>query len=126
MQQDPLFFDSIDDAIGNAVQALGGFKRVACDLWPSMKAESAYSKLKAALDPAKERENLDQHEIELISDRAAAVGNYAIPRWFAERCGGEFRVVAPVERALDLQQRFDKGVGELTQLVERMERLRKR
>lgn len=124
MQQDPLFFDSIDDAIGNAVQALGGFKRVAGDLWPAMKAESAYAKLKAALDPAKTRENLDQHEIQLIGERAAAVGNYAIPRWFSERCGGEFRVVSPVERAQDLQQRFDNGVGELRHLVERMEKLK--
>lgn len=125
MEQEPLFFDSVDDAIGNAVQALGGFKTVAHDLWPTMKMESAYAALKAALTPSKERENLSQHEIEFIAVRAALVGNYAIPRWFADRCCGEFRTVAVVERAADLQQRFDSGLNGLKQIVDRMERLPK-
>lgn len=126
MEQEPLFFDSIDDAIGNAVQALGGFKAVSHDLWPAMKMESAYAKLKSALDPAKERENLDQHEIEFIAERASAIGNYAIPRWFAEKCCGEFKAVAPVELEADLDRRYEARMKDILQITERMERLRQR
>lgn len=125
MQQEQLFFDSVDDAIGNTVQALGGFKAVAIRLWPTMKLESAYAKLKACLDPAKDRENLDQHEINSLVQWGAEVGNYAIPRWFAEQAAGEYKPVAQVERAADLQQRFDTGLQELRQIVDRMEKLPK-
>src|SRR5688500_2959577 len=47
MTQTKLFYDSVDDAIATTIMAIGGYKKVAVELWPSMKMESAYARLKA-------------------------------------------------------------------------------
>jgi hypothetical protein len=50
MQQD-LWHDTIFDALGAAVQAAGGAKKVAAKLWPALDTTSANARLRAGLNP---------------------------------------------------------------------------
>lgn len=54
-QQSPLWYDTDADAINAAITASGKtFKQVASALWPSMKMDSAYARLKNCLNPDKD------------------------------------------------------------------------
>lgn len=60
-----MFPESIEDAIGFDIQAVGGYKKVAGMLWPQLKIESAYARLKNCLRDDKD-EKLDPSELLLI------------------------------------------------------------
>lgn len=64
--QQMLFYDSAEQAVENAIQlSAKGFKAVAAALWPSLKQETAYARLKASLNPDKS-EKLTLDEIAFI------------------------------------------------------------
>ena len=89
--QTPLWHECIEDAVGTAVLALGGFKKVAAMLWPSLaesKSETAYSRLKHCLNPEK-AEKLSLDEFLLIARRAREVGEHSIARRFGYEAGYE-------------------------------------
>lgn len=86
--QVPLWHDSIEDAVGTAVQALGGAKKVAEVLWPALKPETAYSRLKHSLDPDKP-EKLSLGELLMIARMARARGEHSIAQYFGRDVGYE-------------------------------------
>lgn len=70
-----MFPESIEDAIGNDVQAIrGGYKTVAASLWPSINPSSAYARLKNCLRDDKD-EKLSPSELLLIKQWARDVGS---------------------------------------------------
>lgn len=62
MQQEQLFYDSAEEAVNAAIVKSGlKPKEVAVELWPAMKMDSAYARLKNALNPDKhEKLTLDE------------------------------------------------------------------
>lgn len=65
--QPKLHYDDLDDALGDLVQALGGFKRVGPKLWPNLPQDDAAQRLRHCLNKSR-REKLDHHEtVRLIS-----------------------------------------------------------
>lgn len=98
-EQVPLWHDSIEDAIGTAVQALGGAKQVAAILWPALaqaKPETAYTRLKHSLNPEK-AEKLSPDEVLLIAREAAAIGMHCVMEYFAREAGYELKALAPAD-----------------------------
>lgn len=97
--QVPLWHDCIEDAIGTAIQALGGAKKVAEMLWPVLarsKPETAYTRLKHALN-ADKAEKLSPDEVLTIARAAADVGDWSIPQYIARELGCEFTALPRAE-----------------------------
>lgn len=66
MAQEHLWYDTPEDSISDAIKDSGKtFKEVANVLWPSLKMDTAYARLKACLNPDKD-EKLSFAEIILI------------------------------------------------------------
>lgn len=102
--QVPLWHDSIEDAIGSAILALGGGKKVAELIWPVMarnKPQTAYTRLRHCLNPDK-AEKLDPDEVLTIARAAAIIGEHSIMQYMARELGYELTVLAPDES----QKRF--------------------
>jgi hypothetical protein len=97
--QVPLWHDSIEDAIGTAVQALGGAKKVAELLWPVLarnKPQTAYTRLRHCLNPEK-AEKLDPDELLAIARAAALIGEHSIMKYLARELGYSLTPLAPNE-----------------------------
>ena len=98
-EQIQLWHDSIEDAIGTAILALGGAKRVAELLWPVLarnKPQTAYTRLRHCLNPDK-AEKLDPDELSTIIGAAAQVGDHSIMKYLARTLGYELTVLPPSE-----------------------------
>ena len=93
-----LFHDSVYAALQTAINALGGSKKVAGELWPTLSPEAAYARLKHALQEDRP-EKLDPSEVLIIARRAALVGCHAVADFFGRDCGYEFTRLAPEEAA---------------------------
>lgn len=107
-EQTPLWHESIEDAIGTAVLALGGFKKVAAMLWPALEAsnpDTAYTRLKHCLDPER-KDKLSLSELLLIARKAREIGEHSIARYFGRDVGYQF---APLDsEQLERQVRNEK------------------
>jgi hypothetical protein len=73
MLQTPLFVESFEEALSDAVRALKGPKAVGQMLWPEKPMDIAAKQLNACLDPDRD-EKLSLSQILLIAKRARAVG----------------------------------------------------
>ena len=61
-----LFFESVNEALVNTVQALGGFKKVACDLRKDKSADAASSWLRDCLNPDRDARLEPEQVVELV------------------------------------------------------------
>lgn len=98
-EQVPLWHDAIEDAIGTAIQALGGSKKVAELLWPVLarsKPQTAYTRLRHCLN-AEKPEKLDPDELLTIARAAALIGEHSIMQYMARELGYEIAPLAPNE-----------------------------
>lgn len=96
MIQSELWHDTVFDALGAAVQAAGGVKRVAAALWPAVDPASAASRLRGALSP-EHAQKLDPAELALIGKLAREAGDLSLPQFFAREWACEFKALAPTE-----------------------------
>lgn len=123
--QAELFFDSIYDAVGSAIMAAGGYKKVAGALWPSLKSETAYARLKNALDDSK-AEKLSLCEVMTILRMAADNGDASVIRYIAGEFGFGLVEVDPKEETAELQRQIADGLDALNKRMARLERLKER
>lgn len=96
MQQSTLWFDTLLDAAGCAVQAAGGMKKVATKLWPTLDATSAAARLRGALNP-EHQQKLSVEELSMIIDLAKDAGDHSVMKYLAREHGYEVRPLAPEE-----------------------------
>lgn len=95
MQQD-LWHDTIFDALGAAVQAAGGAKKVAARLWPALDSTSANARLRAGLNPD-HAQKLCMLEVLMILRLAMEAGDASVMEYLARELGCELKVLSPVE-----------------------------
>lgn len=96
MDQPELFDDSIFDALGAAVQAAGGVKRVACKLWPTLDPTIAAARLRGGLNP-EHAQKLDPDEQRAIARIGKEVGCHSVMEFLALDLGYELKPLSPVE-----------------------------
>lgn len=96
MQQSALFFDSIFDALGAAVQAAGGTKRVASKLWPTLDSTSATARLRGCLNP-EHQQKLCPEELLAIARMGKEAGCNAAMQYLARDLGYEIKPLTPAE-----------------------------
>lgn len=124
MEQTSLFFESIADAIDGAIRATGGYKQVALDLWPSLKLDTAYARLKAALNPDK-HEKLSPEELVWLLRRARDKGQHGAFYWLCDELG--YTRPAPVEPAdavAETQRQLDELLTRAQLITNKLARLR--
>jgi len=119
--QAELFHDSENDALGSDIAAMGGFKRIAGQLWPSMKIESAYAKLKNSLSDTK-AEKLEFCEVIQIIAWAKEHNSFASINYITDKCGFErAQAKKPEDVIADLLRAYIDSVKTQKQITDRIE-----
>lgn len=123
MTQDTLWHDTFEDALRDVVQALGGPKRVASQLWPGKGLQEAARYLNHCLD-VERNEKLSPGEIIWIMRAGAQAGCHVAMTFIADSCLYERpRPVTRRDREAELRQQFVESVQQLEILRREMERL---
>jgi hypothetical protein len=121
--QSALFHESFADAVTSAVLAVGGWKKAAGLLWPTMKPESAYARLKACVDDGK-AEQLKLDEIVGLGRLARDAGDLSMARYLAAEWGLAEPVVRdPVDQADELRREVRDLLVAANQRLARIERV---
>lgn len=119
-EQPALFHDSILDAIGSAILAAGGNKRVAGQLWPAMDSTSAAAKLRSCCNPD-QAHKLSPEEILRVAALAKEAGDHSIARYFAQSLGYEDpKSIDPDDAAEQLQRQFIDSVRQSRAIADRL------
>jgi hypothetical protein len=122
-EQQPLFFDSIHDAVGSVVAALGGKKKVAPLVWPHLKPETAYTRLAHCLSE-EFAEKLAPEEILFLARKGREVGCHAIVAYLSMECGYAPPVPTdPLDEGEALRRDIRDGLVRLNQMMARLERV---
>lgn len=88
--QTALWHETIFDSLGAAVQAAGGPKRVASELWPALDTSSATARLRSALNPD-HAQKLDPCELLLIARLGKDAGDNSFMNFLARELGYEIQ-----------------------------------
>lgn len=123
MDQRHLFFETLEQALGDDIRALGGPKAVAMRLRPELKPHEAHVWLNNALNPER-RELMHHNHIRLIIRMAREVGAHAANDFWNDDVGYERpRALNPVDEATEILLRQEKLLAEFRRENDRMERL---
>lgn len=123
MTQEPLFHDSIEDALRAAVAAMGGYKKVGAAMRPELPADRAGNWLRDALSESR-REVLDPPQLLWLLRAARQAGYHGAMGFIDAECGyAPPQPIEPEDERAQLQRAFADSVRVQAQLVERMERL---
>jgi hypothetical protein len=116
-----LMHETLNDALRETVQALGGTKKVGCTLWPEMTADHASSRLRDCLNQDR-REKLSPEQVEMIGRMGRQAGCHAIMAYMARTMGYADPVPVEPEDELAKQQReFVAATQALMKMAERIE-----
>lgn len=116
--QAELWHDTIFDALGAAVQAAGGAKKVAGKLWPALDSTSATARLRACLNP-EHAQKLCPAEFLMLAKLARDVGDNSIMEFLARELGYEVKALAPAEAKKRVKKaRVASLLAELARLSE--------
>jgi hypothetical protein len=96
MHQADMWHDTIFDALGAAVQAAGGPKKVSGKLWPSLDSTSATARLRACMNP-EHAQKLCLDEFLMIQRLARDAGDTSLMQFQARELGCRLEVLSPVE-----------------------------
>ena len=80
------FFEDINDALKEAVRALGGVKQVGALLWPEVAPDTAGNKLRDCLNDGR-REKLSPEQFIFILRKAREAGYHSAMEYVATECG---------------------------------------
>ncbi len=125
-EQQPLFYDSVQDAIGTVVAALGGKKKVGPLLWPHLKAETAYTRLAHCLSE-EFPEKLAPEEMLFLARQGREAGCHAILAYLSMECGYAPPVaIDPLDEKEALRRDIRDQLAELNRKLSRLERVETR
>lgn len=123
MDQEPLFHEDLNGALGYVISALGGAKVVGSGLWPSMPADKAGRKVSDCLnDNHAQKFSLD--DLLWILSEAKLKGVHSAMAFINEQVGYASPVpVEPEDQAAALQRDFIEAQRGMNTILKRMERL---
>lgn len=123
MNQAALFHDTIYDAIGADIAAIGGFKKVSGKLWPSENPTSATSKLRNAVNPD-QQQKLCPDEVVQIKRLALEVGSTATIQYEAQQLGFDVQWIEPEDELERIERENNELLKAIVKRQERAEQLR--
>jgi len=124
MQAELPFYESPEDALRAAVQALGGAKKVGALLWPDLTIDNAGRKLLDCLNTSRS-EKLDVSQVMRVFSLARDAGCDEPFLWFAAGIGYEARPVTRDEQVDRLTAVIEASSKTLSTAVAALERLQR-
>jgi hypothetical protein len=121
-QQFDLIHESLNDALTDAVRAMGGSKKVASALWPSKPLDQAKNWLNDCLNPHRP-EKLSLSEIMFLLRGAREIGYHGAMNYIAQECGYRIEPVEAQDEKERLIREFNESTRALAKIAERIERL---
>lgn len=119
MNTDKLFYESMLDAVGVVVLALGGPQEVGKRLWPTLK--SSTQRVRDCLNPNRD-EKFSLEELVQLARWGRDAGCHAIASYFNAEAGYAPPVaVAPAEEKAELERMAIESVKQFKHLVDRYE-----
>lgn len=122
MSQQALFHESITDALGTDIKALGGFKTVAGMLWPTMAIDTGAAKLRSCLNPDQPHK-LDLDEVLAIKRMAREAGSTATVTYEAQQLGYQVHWLDPEDEADAIRRELLNSFKTMTKQMARLEQL---
>lgn len=124
MPQSALFFESLTDAIKEAVRLCGGTKVVACQLWPEKSPDAAGRAMADCLNENRDA-RLSPDQLLLVAKLARNRGCHSIMSFMTQESGYAPPVpIEPADEAAELQRQYIESTRALMKMAERIERLR--
>ncbi len=123
MSQQALFHESINDALREVVQHLGGTKAVGAKMRPEMPADHAGRWLNDCLNEDR-RERLSPEHLMWLLKEGRAAGIHSAVAYILSECGYASPVpVDPVDERAELQRQYIEAAKMLARMGDRIERL---
>jgi hypothetical protein len=125
MQTEFPFYEGPEDALRTAIQALGGAKKVASEMWPDKTADNASRLLLDCINPSR-AEKLEISQIMRIFKQAKEAGCHGPFAWFAHEIGYEARPVVreeEVDRLVTVIEQASKTQAAALAALERLQRV---
>jgi hypothetical protein len=122
MQTELPFFDSPEDALKAAVQALGGAKAVGHQLWPDKGIDASARLLLDCLNPSRS-EKLELSQIMRILSLAHQQGYHTAALWFTHQIGYDARPITPAEEVDRLTTVVETSAKTLAGALAALERI---
>lgn len=126
MDQSPLFFERIEDALREVIRAVGGPKKVAALLWPDKLPRDAHNLLDACLNHER-REKFSPNKLLMLLRLGREAGCHSAMHFVAGECG--YAAPAPrtsVEEEQQLTDVIAQSAIVLDRALARLEGLRAR
>jgi hypothetical protein len=115
--------ESMNDALIECVKACGGSKQAGARLWPELAPDQAQRKMLDCLNPDRPQ-RLTPEQVLLVLKMARDRGNHIGIEYIADALGyTKPHPIEPEDERAILQREFVQGVGALTKLVERIEKV---
>jgi hypothetical protein len=125
-EQAALFYDSIHDAVGTVINAAGGKKKIAGELWPHMKVSTRETRIAHCLSD-EYPEKFSPEEMGYLRRLGREIGCHAIAEYEASEAGyAAPQPVNPVDEAEALRRDIRDSLAALNRKVERLERTESR
>lgn len=124
MQAEMPFYESPEDAVRAAVQALGGAKKVASLLWVDKGIDAASRLLQDCLNPSRS-EKLELSQIMFILSMAKEIGCHSPFAWLAGEVGYEAKPItkaAEVDRLTTVIEQTSQVLAQAMSTLERIQR----
>lgn len=122
MQADLPFFESPEDALRAAVQALGGAKKVGCTLWPDKGPDAAGRHLLDCINPGR-AEKLEMSQMMAILRMAKEAGHHAPMTWLAGEIGYEVHAITRADEIDRLTTVVEQSTKTLAAALAQLERM---
>lgn len=122
MQTTMPFFESAEDALKAAVQALGGMKVVGPMLWPDKAPDAAARLLNDCLNPARS-EKLELSQAMYVLMTAGNDGFHAAFQWVAQEVGYSIKPIVKEEQVNQIKDAVQKMATDLPRLMAMLEKM---
>lgn len=120
MQQEPLFCEDLNEALRATVQAMGGPKKVAYELWPTLGVEGAASRMRDCLNPDR-RQELDPLDLLALMKMARSHGVHTLAAHLMREAGyADPQPVEPEDQRAELQREFVTMGKRMEQLMRQL------
>jgi hypothetical protein len=121
--QQSLFHERIEDALLAVIQACGGRKQFAVEMFGEAKTpRDAHNLLDAMLNPDR-RERFNPEQLMYVARRGRAAGCHAVMEYLTRDAGYTCEPIEPEDQAAELQREFVDAVDRLTQIQQQLARL---
>lgn len=124
MTTQEMFLDSLSDAISDAINQLGGAKRVGTMLWPEKSAREAGNQLLNCLNPD-HAQKLSLEQIDFIVGEARKKDVHSVAVYIADKyCYEPPKPITKESLKADIDRQLGNKLSEIEDLVRQLKKLK--